>query len=135
MLRKLVVLALVAAVVGGVAFWVLTIPQTVPASALSPHTPDLANGKTIFAASGCTSCHAIPRQDDHTRLGGGRGLKSPFGTFYAPNISPDRKDGIGAWSEADFITAMVKGTSPDGRHYFPRVSLHILPAHELRGPA
>jgi len=36
-----------------------------------------------------------------------------------PNISPDPKFGIGAWSEADFVTAMTKGTSPDGRHYFP----------------
>ena len=55
-----------------------------------------------------------PEQDDKTRLGGGLGLKSPFGTFYTPNISPDPKDGIGQWSEADFVTAMVKGTSPDG---------------------
>ena len=119
MLRKLVIFALVAAVVGGAAFWVLTIPQTVPARALPPYTPDLANGTTMFSAGGCASCHAIPRQDDRTRLGGGRELKSPFGTFYAPNISPDRNDGIGTWSEADFVTAMVKGTSPDGRHYFP----------------
>jgi mono/diheme cytochrome c family protein len=46
-------------------------------------------------------------------------LGSPYGTFYPPNISPDPKDGIGAWSEANFVTAMMKGTSPDGRHYFP----------------
>src|SRR6266481_3690117 len=39
--------------------------------------------------------------------------------FYPPNISPDRNDGIGGWSEADFVTAMWKGTSPDGRHYYP----------------
>jgi mono/diheme cytochrome c family protein len=119
MLRKIAILALIGVVVGGAAFWLLTIPQTVPASTLPVHTPDLANGKTMFSAGGCASCHAIPRQDDRTRLGGGRGLKSPFGTFYAPNISADRNDGIGAWSEADFVTAMVKGTSPDGRHYFP----------------
>jgi mono/diheme cytochrome c family protein len=46
-------------------------------------------------------------------------LKSPFGTFYAPNISSDRNDGIGGWSEASFVTAMWKGTSPDGSHYYP----------------
>ena len=73
----------------------------------------------MFYAGGCTSCHATPGQDDKTRLGGGLGLKSPFGTFYVPNISPDPNDGIGKWSEADFVTAMLKGTSPDGRHYFP----------------
>jgi mono/diheme cytochrome c family protein len=119
MLRRLVVLALIAAVVSFGVFWVVTIPATVPASALAPHTPSLENGKTMFLIGGCSSCHATPKQDDKTRLGGGLGLKSPFGTFYAPNISPDPNEGIGKWSEANFVTAMVKGTSPDGRHYFP----------------
>ena len=119
MLRKLIPLVVAAAIVGLAAFWVLTIPETVPASALPPHTPNLANGRTMFFAGGCASCHATPGHEDRTRLGGGLGLKSPFGTFYAPNISPDKNDGIGQWSEAQFVTAMVKGTSPDGRHYFP----------------
>ena len=119
MLRRLVVLALIAAVVGFGVFWVVTIPATVPASALAPHTPNLDNGKTMFLIGGCASCHATPGQDDKTRLGGGVGLKSPFGTFYTPNISPDPNQGIGKWTEANFVTAMVKGTSPDGRHYFP----------------
>jgi mono/diheme cytochrome c family protein len=119
MLRKLVLLAVAAALVGLAAFWALTIPATVPASALGPHTPNLDNGKTMFFAGGCASCHATPGQDDKTQLGGGLGLKSPFGTFYVPNISPDRNDGIGAWNETQFVTAMVKGTSPDGRHYYP----------------
>jgi mono/diheme cytochrome c family protein len=119
MLRKLVLLAVAAAVIGLGVFWFVTIPATVPASALANRTPDLANGKTMFYAGGCASCHATPNQEDKTKLGGGLGLKSPFGTFYVPNISPDPNDGIGKWSEADFVTAMLKGTSPDGRHYFP----------------
>jgi mono/diheme cytochrome c family protein len=118
-LRKLFMLALVLAVVGAAAFWFVTIPATVPASALGSYTPNAANGKTMFYAGGCTSCHATPGQDDKTKLGGGLGLKSPFGTFYVPNISPDPNDGVGKWSEADFVTAMLNGTSPDGRHYFP----------------
>jgi mono/diheme cytochrome c family protein len=119
MLRKLVLLAVAAAVIGLGVFWFVTIPATVPASALANRTPDLANGKTMFYAGGCASCHATPNQEDKTKLGGGLGLKSPFGIFYVPNISPDPNDGIGKWSEADFVTAMLKGTSPDGRHYFP----------------
>ena len=119
MLRRLVVLALIAAVVGLGVFWVVTIPATVPASALAPHTSNLDNGKTMFLIGGCASCHATPGQDDKSKLGGGFGLKSPFGTFYTPNISPDPSQGIGKWAEADFVTAMIKGTSPDGRHYFP----------------
>ena len=119
MFRKLLLLAVGAAVIGAAVFWVVTIPATVPASALGTHVPSAANGKEMFYAGGCAACHATPGQDDKTRLGGGLGLKSPFGTFYVPNISPDPNDGIGKWSEADFVTAMLKGTSPDGRHYFP----------------
>jgi mono/diheme cytochrome c family protein len=119
MLRKLIVLAVLGGIAGLAVFWFLTIPSTVAATALPAHTPNLDNGKTMFFAGGCTSCHAIPGQDDKTRLGGGLGLKSPFGTFYAPNISPHPSSGIGAWNEAQFVTAMVKGTSPAGTHYFP----------------
>ena len=119
MLRKLVVLAAIAAAIGLGVFWVVTIPATVPASALGSHVPSLENGKTMFLIGGCASCHATPGQDDKTHLGGGLGLKSPFGTFYTPNISSDPNEGIGKWNEANFVTAMIKGTSPDGRHYFP----------------
>src|SRR5258708_3189825 len=119
MLRKLVMLVLILAVIGAAAFWFITMPATVSADALGSYTPDLDNGKTMFYAGGCVSCHATPNQDDKTKLGGGLGLKSPFGTFYPPNISPDRNDGIGGWSEADFVTPMWKGTSPDRSHYSP----------------
>jgi len=119
MLRKSVVLLIGVGVVGLAAFWFLTIPQSVPASALSPHASDLANGKEMFYTGGCASCHAVPKQPDHTRLGGGLALNSPFGTFYVPNISSDPKDGIGTWSEAQFVTAMTKGTSPTGEHLYP----------------
>jgi mono/diheme cytochrome c family protein len=119
MLRKLVLLLVLVALIGAAAFWYVTAPQRVAASTLAPHTPNLDNGKTMFLVGGCASCHATPNQEDKTRLGGGLGLKSPFGTFFTPNISPDRKDGIGGWSEADFVTAMWKGTAPDGSHYYP----------------
>jgi len=52
-------------------------------------------------------------------LGGGLAIPSPFGTFYAPNISPHKQNGIGDWTEANFVTAVKKGTSPAGAHYFP----------------
>src|SRR5690606_18712093 len=100
MLRKLVILAVVAGAIALAVFWFVTIPATVQASALGAHQPNLENGKTMFYAGGCASCHATPGQEDRTRLGGGLALKSPFGTFHVPNISPDPKDGIGNWSEA-----------------------------------
>jgi len=86
---------------------------------LPTYQANVANGQTMFNADGCASCHAVPNQTDRLKLGGGLAIPSPFGTFYAPNISPDPADGIGRWSEADFVTALVKGTSPSGAHYYP----------------
>src|SRR5262245_51048298 len=118
-MRRLILILLVLAVLGGAAYWFITIPATVSARELPVHTADLANGQTMFHAGGCASCHATPNQEDRTRLGGGLELKSFYGNFYVPNISSDPNDGIGGWSEANFVTAMWKGTSPDGRHLFP----------------
>ena len=100
-------------------FWWLTIPATIAASSLPAREANLVNGQVVFNAGGCSSCHSVPNQPDRLKLGGGLALPSPFGTFYAPNISPDPKDGIGRWSEADFVTAVMKGTSPSGAHYYP----------------
>jgi mono/diheme cytochrome c family protein len=86
---------------------------------MAAYTPDLANGLTTFNAGGCSSCHAVPKQPDRTRLGGGLAIPTPFGTFYAPNISPDPVDGIGRWTEAQFVGAVTQGISPAGIHYFP----------------
>jgi mono/diheme cytochrome c family protein len=124
-MRKILTVLAVLAVLGAAGFLVITSPAAWEAvrgdgrnRPTSP-TRNAENGRTLFYAGGCASCHATPGQDDRTRLGGGLGLHSPFGTFYVPNISPDAKDGIGAWSEADFIRAMREGVSPDGRHYYP----------------
>ena len=121
--RSLLVIGGLFMLAGLVAFWGLTVPATVPASALPAYTPNIANGRTMFDAGGCASCHAVPNKDpdkvDPTRLGGGLALPCPFGTFYAPNISPDPKDGIGRWTEADFVSALWDGTAPGGRHLYP----------------
>src|SRR5882762_1307124 len=119
MLRRILLAAVLAGVIGFGFFWWLTTPMVVAAAALPAYQPDLANGLTTFNAGGCSSCHAVPNQPDRLKLGGGLAIPSPFGTFYAPNISPDPNDGIGRWSEADFVTAVLKGISPTGFHYFP----------------
>jgi mono/diheme cytochrome c family protein len=123
MLRRILGRILPGLVLAGIAglgfFWWLTIPTVVASSSLPPRTPDLVNGLTTFNAGGCSSCHAVPNQPDRLKLGGGLAITSPFGTFYVPNISPDPNDGIGRWSEADFVNAVLKGTSPQDGHYFP----------------
>jgi mono/diheme cytochrome c family protein len=119
MLRRILLVAVLAGIAGLGVFWWLTIPAVVAANSLPAYRPDPANGLTTFNAGGCSSCHAVPNQPDRLKLGGGLAIPSPFGTFYVPNISPDPNDGIGKWSEADFATALLKGTSPNGTHYFP----------------
>jgi mono/diheme cytochrome c family protein len=134
-MRKFAIAALFLAIGGTAAFWFVTAPKAVDAASLAPYTPNAAIGKAMFFAGGCAACHAIPGDEDRSKLGGGLALKSPFGTFYAPNISSDPKDGIGGWTEAQFVTAMTKGTSPQGAHYypaFPFTSYHLLALPDLR---
>jgi len=119
MLRRIFLLLVLAAGAGFGLYWWLSAPPARLAVATRPYTPNPANGEIIFNAGGCSSCHAVPNQPDRTRLGGGLAIKSPFGTFYAPNISPDPNDGIGRWSVDDFVNAVMTGVSPAGTHYFP----------------
>jgi len=118
MFRKLLLLVIVAAIAGLGVFWFVTMPVIVKAESLPAYTPNVANGKAVFNAGGCASCHAVVGEQ-RTMLGGGLAIPSPFGTFYAPNISPHKQNGIGDWTEANFITAVKHGTSPAGTHYFP----------------
>jgi mono/diheme cytochrome c family protein len=119
MLRRIFLLLLIVAAAGLAAYgWLTAVPAPIDLTT-RVHVPDPANGQTIFNAGGCSSCHAVPNQPDRFRLGGGLAIPSPFGTFYAPNISPDPDDGIGKWSETDFVNAVMRGVSPGGTHYFP----------------
>ncbi|MCK1482962.1 MULTISPECIES: cytochrome c [unclassified Bradyrhizobium] len=119
MLRRTISVALLAALATAGVYWWLSAPVGAAVGTAPARVPDLANGQVMFNAGGCASCHAVPDQPDRLRLGGGVAIKSPFGTFYAPNISSDPTDGIGKWSEAEFVNAVMHGVSPDGQHYFP----------------
>ncbi len=81
------------------AAWFTTAPRRVSAevAAAVSEPGDPEAGKNVFYVAGCESCHMSPGQNDPLRLGGGMELKTPFGSFYPPNISPDRHDGIGGW--------------------------------------
>ena len=134
MLRRTISVFLVAVVAAFALYWWLTAPTALALPAPT-RAPDLANGQELFNAGGCSSCHAVPNQPDRLKLGGGLALGSPFGTFYAPNISPDPTDGIGRWSEADFVNAVMRGISPEGTHYFPAfpyTSYHLAKVDDVR---
>ena len=120
--RTLGLTVVVAAAVGTGAFWFLSAPQRLDADTVAQlGGGDATRGERIFWAGGCASCHARPKSEGAARLemAGGLELRTPFGTFVPPNISSDPQDGIGGWSAGDFGNAMLRGVSPDGRHYYP----------------
>ncbi len=96
-------------------------PQPDVDRAVAPTGGSVENGQLVFAAGGCASCHASPGQmlAEAPALGGGRALRSRFGVFHAPNISPHPLAGIGTWSRAEFARAMRQGLAPDGHAYYP----------------
>jgi mono/diheme cytochrome c family protein len=83
-----------------------------------PVLADVARGAYLVKAGGCLGCHTAEAKDA-APFAGGRALKTPFGTFYGPNITPHPQAGIGQWTEADFARAMHHGERPDGSNYFP----------------
>ena len=109
------------AIIGLAAFWWLTRPEKIDPAELAGLVGDATRGEMVFWAAGCASCHAAPKSEGEDRLvlAGGLTFPSPFGTFVAPNISPDPIQGIGNWSVEDLANAMKHGTGPDGAHYFP----------------
>jgi mono/diheme cytochrome c family protein len=79
---------------------------------------DAKRGEYLAKAGGCVGCHTDDKKDA-VPFAGGRALKTPFGTFYGPNLTPHPQAGIGRWTEADFVRALREGVRPDGAHYFP----------------
>ncbi len=122
-MRRFLIASCLLGAAGAVVFWALTMPRTIAAGDLPGRDGDPARGAYVFHAAGCASCHAAPgaKGDDKLRLAGGLGLKTPFGTFIVPNISPDRSHGIGGWTTLQFVNAVMRGVSPEGRHYYPAV--------------
>jgi mono/diheme cytochrome c family protein len=78
----------------------------------------IERGRYVFREAGGCSCHT-DTAPGAPPLAGGRPIRSPFGVFYATNITPDRETGIGRWTEGEFLRAMREGIAPDGSSYFP----------------
>lgn len=121
MARRGLIIVGALALAGLAAFVLLTQPRRLPEDALADITGDPARGAQVFYAGGCAACHAAADATGEAKLvlAGGQSFPSPFGTFIAPNISPDPQNGIGGWSALDLANAMMRGVSPEGAHYYP----------------
>src|SRR5689334_17244163 len=76
----------------------------------------LERGRYLVTLGDCEGCHTRPGGE---RFAGGLPLKSPFGTIYTANITPDPETGIGSWSDADFYRALHEGIDARGAHLYP----------------
>lgn len=84
---------------------------------MTAYEGDADRGAYIVRLAGCVSCHTIPKNG--ALLAGGPPLATPFGTYYAPNITSDPDHGIGDWSADEFAGALVNGYSTRTGHLYP----------------
>ncbi len=77
----------------------------------------IERGRYLSVISDCASCHTVPGRNQP--FAGGRPIETPFGNILAPNLTPDRQTGIGAWSDDEFDAAVRKGIRRDGARLYP----------------
>ncbi|MEG2046106.1 MAG: cytochrome c [Comamonas sp.] len=82
----------------------------------APSTAVLERGAYLVRIGACMGCHTA--QGGAVLAGGGE-VRTPFGVFHAPNLTPDAATGLGRWSLADFRRAMRHGVAPGGRLLYP----------------
>lgn len=118
MRKKLIAAAALAAAGSGLFAAVLLQGNPVPEPVLVETEGNADRGAYIARLSGCIACHTNTAAGG-ALLAGGPPLETPFGTFYAPNVTPDATAGLGSWSLNDFARALRYGVSPEGEPYFP----------------
>jgi mono/diheme cytochrome c family protein len=99
------------------------VPLLVAMQSVVADSPDsqafgqIQNGRYLAIAADCAACHTVP--DTGKPFAGGRAIETPFGNIVAPNITPDRDTGIGAWTDDEFDDAVRRGIRPNGARLYP----------------
>jgi mono/diheme cytochrome c family protein len=98
----------------------------------------IARGAYIVSGAGhCVNCHTDPATEKAVDAGatpplsGGRAWTFPPGTFYAPNLTPDKETGIGRYSDAQLARVLRHGVRPDGRAALPFMEFQHLSDDDL----
>jgi cytochrome c553 len=78
----------------------------------APADAQITRGSYLARIGNCALCHTARGGEP---FAGGRDIKTPFGTVFSSNISPDKHFGIGSWTADDFWQALHHGKSRDGR--------------------
>lgn len=102
----------------------LSLPTALTAQT-APSQEKLRRGEYLTNIMDCAGCHTpgifLGKPDMERRLAGSEvGFHIPgLGTFFPPNLTPDKETGLGSWSEADIVKAVRLGARPDGRMLAP----------------
>lgn len=100
-----------------VALSILAVAASVaPAASQETVYTQVERGRYALVTGNCQGCHTVPGEEP---FAGGRGLETPFGTIYTPNITFDEETGLGRWTRDDFWQAMHEGKAPDGTRLYP----------------
>src|SRR6516225_3851326 len=86
---------------------------------------EIARGKYLVTIASCNDCHTpgyfLGKPDFSRTLGGSDvGFTIPgLGAFVGPNLTPDKETGLGNWTDAQIIGAIMAGATPEGRQLAP----------------
>ncbi|ETF01440.1 hypothetical protein W822_16760 [Advenella kashmirensis W13003] len=118
-IRAVAAIVVIGILVAGGLFWLGSRDGVLVASTLTggkASSEVVARGKYLTQIGNCVGCHTAVNTPEFS---GGSGLKTQFGTFFAPNITPDPEKGIGRWSADDFWQVLHNGKAPDGSLLYP----------------
>lgn len=98
-------------------------------------------GEYLARAGDCTACHT---SEGGQPFAGGLPMKTPIGTIYSSNITPDKTYGIGDYSYDDFRKAVRQGIAKNGETLYPAMpypsyavvsddDMHALYAYFMQG--
>lgn len=91
----------------------------------SAQNDEIRRGQYLVTLGNCNDCHTpghfFGKPDKARALSGSEvGFEIPgLGTFYGPNLTPDRETGLGKWSAEEIVKAIRKGERPDSRILAP----------------
>jgi len=120
--KRILAAAAVLVVIGATAYVWLNRSDAAPGTAPSlagapPAAPLLARGEYLTRAADCIACHTV--EGSHQPFAGGVAFKLPMGVIYSTNITADPVNGIGGWSDDEFVRAVREGVRNDGQHLYP----------------
>lgn len=117
-MQKPIIFALAALVFTGTAMAALTVWPIGETRNLTGMTGNAKRGAYLARMSGCIACHT-DSENGGAPLAGGVALETDFGTFYSPNLTTDKEQGMGDWTLETFEKAVRQGVSPEGKSYYP----------------